>query len=120
VLINAAPYNGAIVVGDWKLVRNGHIFCMISTEGQEDRYELFNLADDMGETSDLSEQFPEKVKELRKRLDKHTREAVTPFNTPSPWPPAPPKGPKPKPGEKYPQRWRDNHSGTPKAWGHEE
>jgi len=120
ILINAAPYNGAIVVGDWKLVRNGHIFCMISTEGEEDRYELFNLADDMGETTDLSAQNPEKLAELRARLDQHTREAVTPFNTPAPWPPPPPTGPKPKPGEKYPQRWRDKFAGTPTAWGHAE
>ena len=120
VLINAAPYNGAIVVGDWKLVRNGHIFCMVSTEGEEDRYELFNLADDIGETTDLSKQYPEKEKELRRRLEKHTREAVTPFNTPQSWPPPPPSGPKPKPGEKYPKRWKDAHAGTPKAWGHRE
>lgn len=120
VLINAAPYHGAIVVGDWKLVRNGHIFCMISNEGKEDRYELFNLSNDMGETTDLSKQYPDKLKELKERLEKHTREAVTPFNTPNDWPPPPPTGPKPKPGEKYPQRWKDKFAGTPKAWGHKD
>jgi|SaaInlStandDraft_1057018.scaffolds.fasta_scaffold02828_7 arylsulfatase A-like enzyme len=120
VLINAAPYHGAIVVDDWKLVRNGHLFCMISNEGVEDRYELFNLAQDIGETTDLSEKFPDKLNELKQRLDQHTKEAVTPFNLPETWPPAPPTGPKPLPNEKYPQRWRDKFSGTPKAWGHED
>lgn len=120
ILINAAPYHGAILVGAWKLVRNGHLFCMISNEGKEDTYELFNLADDMGETTDLSEQYPEKVQELRERLRQYTEEAVTPFNTPVDWPPPPPAGPKPKPGEKYPKRWRDQFAGTPKNWGHEE
>jgi arylsulfatase A-like enzyme len=104
VLINAAPYNGAILVGNWKLVRNGHLFCMISNKGKDDTYELFNLDNDIGETIDLSEQYPDKVNELRKRLDKHTREAVTPFNTPIEWPPK--KG---KPDFKLP---------APKNWGH--
>jgi len=100
------------------LVRNGHLFCMISNEGKDDLYELFNLADDIGETTDLSAQYPEKLKELRERLETYTNEAVTPFNTPAPWPPPPPTGPKPKPGEKYPKRWMNNFAGTPKSWGH--
>jgi len=111
ILINAAPYNGAIVVGDWKLVRNGHLFCMISNEGKDDAYELFNLAEDIGETTDLSERFPEKVRELRERLEKHTMEAVPPFNTPAAWPPPRPAVPKPV---------KEQFAGTPRNWGHKD
>ena len=125
VLINAAPFNGAIVVGEWKLVRNGHIFCMMTHEGENDIYELFNLSEDIGEITDLSKKYPEKVKELREKLEKYTREAVTPFNTPAPLnQPSKPatKGPKEmsteQRKEKFPKVWIENHSGTPKAWGH--
>ena len=109
ILINAAPYNGAIRVGDWKLVRNGHLFCMISNEGKPDKLELFNLADDPGETTDLSEQHPDKLKALWERLEAYTNDAVTPFNRPIDWPPPRPAVPKPV---------KEQFAGTPKSWGH--
>jgi len=48
--------NQAIRMGDWKLVK---------AAGQE-RWELYNLAEDIGETKNLAEQMPEKVSELEK------------------------------------------------------
>ncbi|WP_372807090.1 sulfatase [Pontiella sp.] len=44
---------------DWKLI----------FYHEDGRYELYNLADDIGEQSDLAAQHPEKVAELKKRLD---------------------------------------------------
>lgn len=45
--------------GEWKLIRHY----------EDDRYELFNLAQDASETHDLSLEMPEKVAELRSMLD---------------------------------------------------
>jgi arylsulfatase A len=50
---------GAIRMGDWKLI-----------ERYEDAsVELYNLKQDLGETTNLAKQMPEKAKELRERLD---------------------------------------------------
>ena len=46
----------AIRSGDWKLVK----------EQGQDRWELYNLAEDIGESKDLAEKMPEKVRELEK------------------------------------------------------
>jgi arylsulfatase A-like enzyme len=52
------PYS-IIRDGDWKLIKR--------YEGKE--FELFNLKDDLGETTDVAKQFPRKVKKLNKKLD---------------------------------------------------
>lgn len=50
--------------GDWKLIR-------LFNEGprQEHRHELYNLAEDLGETSDLAAAEPERVAALSARID---------------------------------------------------
>ena len=48
----------AIRVGDWKLIQSY----------EWDTVELYNLADDIGESNDLSKTYPEKTQELLKRL----------------------------------------------------
>jgi len=52
--------------GDWKLIR---FFC--DNDDQTNRFELYNLRDDIGETKDLSEDAPEVVKELDPLIDQH-------------------------------------------------
>ena len=52
------PYS-IIRDGEWKLIKR--------YEGNE--FELFNLADDLAETNELSKQYPEKVKELNTELE---------------------------------------------------
>src|SRR5262249_3839690 len=54
ILLNATPRNGAVRVGDWKLVLNGHRGAEGGADGAE-RVELFNLADDLGEKTNLAE-----------------------------------------------------------------
>jgi arylsulfatase A-like enzyme len=49
---------GAVRSGDWKLIE---FF-------EDNRLELYNLADDIGEATDLAEKRPEKAKELHDRL----------------------------------------------------
>ncbi len=51
------PYS-IVRAGDWKLIKR--------YEGKT--FELFNLRDDLGEQNDLSEQMPERLKELDARL----------------------------------------------------
>ena len=47
---------GAIRAGDWKLVK----------ERGQARWELYNLAEDVGESNDLAEKMPQKVRELER------------------------------------------------------
>lgn len=71
ILLNATPTDGAIRVGDWKLIlqRPG---AGADSPGPL----LFNLADDPNEESDLAADRPEKVVELKKRYDALAAEAV--------------------------------------------
>lgn len=63
-------------VGDWKLVQNG--------DGQDWRVgkpgkeQLFNLAEDIGETKDLAATHPEKLKELRDAYKEWDSKNVSP------------------------------------------
>ena len=51
-------------VGDWKLVK-----FWFDGAGQEHRFELFNLKDDIGETKNLADQYPEKVQSMASLID---------------------------------------------------
>jgi arylsulfatase A-like enzyme len=68
--------NSAIRDGDWKLIR--HYW-------KEDP-ELFNLADDPQETTNLAERNPEEFAELSANLDQMLKDtdALLPFNNPKP------------------------------------
>ncbi len=105
ILLNTEPARGAIRVGDWKLVLNG----MRRTPGEEDGeasaaagsqgapdIELFNLAEDLSEKSNLASAHPEKVKELRARYDRLAAQA------------APPKVKPKRPGFKSPAVWGES------------
>lgn len=50
--------------GDWKLVR---VWC--DGPGQTDRFELYNLADDISEPRDLCARYPERVREMNALLE---------------------------------------------------
>ena len=55
-------WNGmAVRQGPWKLVR--------TREGRKQRDQLFNLDEDLSESSNLSSQYPERVKELQRALE---------------------------------------------------
>jgi len=51
--------------GDWKLIRFYE-----TNEFFPNRYELYNLKDDIGETNNLADRMPDKVKELDALIDK--------------------------------------------------
>jgi len=95
ILHNSTPFNGAIRVGDWKLVVNGDApdpadgeAAATQTKAKKKQkrqqaggaVELFNLADDPYEKNDLSAKQPEKVKELRQRYDALAKQAMPPKN----------------------------------------
>lgn len=67
-------YRWAIRQGDWKLVKNGH-----------EPISLYNLADDIGETEDLTDQYPEKARTLHdayKQWDALNQEPQRPKDDP--------------------------------------
>ena len=106
ILHNTTPANGAIRVGDWKLVRNGNR----PEDGSEglteakagkknkksgglDSIELFNIVDDPYEKTNLADNYPDKTKELLGKLVTYAQQAVPPksapkaadFKTPKVW-----------------------------------
>lgn len=66
--------------GDWKLIR-----FYADGPGQTDRFELYNLRDDIGERNDLSEAEPEKVAELEPLIERFLAQtgAVVPKPNPA-------------------------------------
>lgn len=72
ILLNATPAGGAVRVGDWKLVVD------------EQSIELFDLKADPYEATNLADKNPDKVKELRAKLDAFAKEAVAPKARPKP------------------------------------
>jgi hypothetical protein len=65
--------------GDWKLIRFFH-----DADDLSDRFELYNLRDDLGETHDVAAEHPEKVKELAALIAEHLAEthAIVPEKNP--------------------------------------
>lgn len=66
LLCGSDAKSASLRVGDWKLLHG------------EKGDQLYNLAADIGETNDLAATHPEKVKELRGRLDSLMKDAVPP------------------------------------------
>jgi len=100
ILVNTVGREGAVRSGDWKFVRNGRSDDDGEGESTGDspksraekrkeraaapeRFELFNLARDVAETTDLSAAEPDKVKELAAKLDVFSHEAVPPILKPA-------------------------------------
>ena len=65
------PPHGAARSGNWKIVENY----------ETGQIELFNLADDISEAKDMSQKYPEKLKELKTLLNQHLREVNAPMPT---------------------------------------
>lgn len=85
ILLNTSPRTGAVRVGDWKLVVNrgkeDPDNANLPPDGPE-TVELFNLAADPYEKTNLATERPEKLAELKKELEKFASEAVPPKSRP--------------------------------------
>jgi arylsulfatase A-like enzyme len=59
--------------GDWKLIEAGggpkRLVSTNTETGQADRDQLYNLAESPDEMNDVAAQFPDRVRQLRARLD---------------------------------------------------
>ncbi|MCM8535769.1 MAG: sulfatase [Lentisphaeraceae bacterium] len=62
---NSGSIDG-VRVGDWKYILRGNFFFRTK---QKFKPRLFNLKDDIGETTNLINQFPEKARELKKMME---------------------------------------------------
>jgi hypothetical protein len=90
-------------MGDWKLVVGGNLAdsdeaptatpdapkkgkkakqADAKSDSSGARVELFNLAEDISEKTNLADKFPDKVKELRARLEAYAKQAVAPKSAP--------------------------------------
>ena len=83
LLCGTSPARAAVRSGDWKLLVGANDRDAEAAPGEGDaprgaRVELYNLAADIGEKNDLAAATPEKVKELRARLDDWMKSAVAP------------------------------------------
>jgi arylsulfatase A-like enzyme len=65
--------------GDWKLIR-----CYADNDDQTDRFELYNLKDDLSETKNLAPQMPEKVMELNLLIEQFLKETMAVVPTANP------------------------------------
>jgi arylsulfatase A-like enzyme len=87
ILLNTTPNTGAVRAGDWKLVvKNGADDPdggPARTVGKES-VELFNLKNDPYEKTNLADQNPEKVKELKAILAGFAKQAMPPKAKPRP------------------------------------
>ncbi len=87
ILLNSTPHNGALRVGDWKLVLNGNRAddgTSVGGDGAKESVELFNLAQDPAEKHNRAADQPDKVKDLRSRYEALARQAVAPKSAPRP------------------------------------
>ncbi len=82
LLAGTVPSRMAIRMGNWKLLLNASEQIAEETPAGEDtttgKIELYNLADDIGESRNLAAVQPEKVKEMRTRLEAFLKDAVPP------------------------------------------
>ena len=70
VVYDVEPFRAAVREGDWKLVWRVTL---------PPQVELFNLAQDPGETTNVAAANPEKVAELQRRVEELSRDAVPPL-----------------------------------------
>jgi arylsulfatase A-like enzyme len=87
ILLNTTPNTGAIRMGQWKLVVKT---AEDDSDGGPPRrldgasIELFDLASDPYESTNLAENNSEKVKQLQARLEEFAKQAVSPKSRPKP------------------------------------
>jgi len=80
----------SLCVGDWKIIRfygdkfEGKLKGKQKLQNSFDRYELYNLADDPGESHDLSRAMPSKLVEMKRQLTAHLKDTKAVIPTANP------------------------------------
>src|SRR5262249_34017075 len=70
IVYSIEPFRAAIRKGDWKLVWKATL---------PPKLELFNLAQDVSETTNVAEKHPDQVAALKQRIEVLSQEAVPPL-----------------------------------------
>ena len=70
VIYDIEPFRAAVRKGDWKLIWRTAL---------PSRIELFNIAQDPGERTDLAAKYPDKVAELQRIAEAQARSGVPPL-----------------------------------------
>ena len=85
ILLNTTPLTGALRAGDWKIVVHngtddfdGGLPKKKAKAKAKNSVELFNLKDDPYEQTNLAAMMPDKLKEMRSRLNTYAKQAVPP------------------------------------------
>ena len=86
ILLNTTPFHGAIRVGDWKLIHNGHVGANVVSADPNEKWELFNIAEDPYEKSEQTASRPEVFARLRERLKDYADSALPPNIPPNKMP----------------------------------
>lgn len=73
------PDSACVHAGDWKLIRLFH-----GGDDGKHAYRLYNLAEDIGESTDLSSQYPEKVASLDQRIEDYLTDSDAVVPQPNP------------------------------------
>ncbi|MCF6314662.1 MAG: hypothetical protein L3J39_19595 [Verrucomicrobiales bacterium] len=76
ILRNVTPFHGAIRMGDWKLIHNGHVRANATSADEKETWKLFNIKLDASEKNDLSKKRPKVFARLKAKLDQLENEAV--------------------------------------------
>jgi arylsulfatase A-like enzyme len=90
LLVGTQPTRAAVRMGDWKLLMNASEQDIESVDEKpkpdadksaaKSSVQLYNLATDIGERTDLASKEPERVATMRARLNEFLKDAVTPGN----------------------------------------
>jgi arylsulfatase A-like enzyme len=99
ILHNVTPFGGALRMGDWKLIRNGHVTANTTSKPKRQTWELFNIADDPSEKNDVKKDHPGVFAKLKARLAE-LADASIPPNIPTNRAP---------PGFKVPKVWGESN-----------
>lgn len=83
ILHNVTPFQGAIRMGDWKLVHNGGVTAHATSYDGPQIWELFNIKADPFEKTNLAKEKPEIFERLKEKLMKLGEEALEPNIAPN-------------------------------------
>lgn len=83
ILHNSTPFGGALRMGEWKILHNGQLPANAIAAPAQERWELFNIAEDPSESNDIKDEHPEVFEKLKAKLEEFAAQAVEPHLLPN-------------------------------------